>query len=98
MYRKTKRYYERVDESKRTRGVSDPVDRPMDVPHLRRIVLVIDFDFKTTAHLFKLFRTPRIDSYRVEVDGKLWRESVGWARILEALRKSMPRVLSARNL
>ena len=98
MYRKTPKYYQRIDETRRKQRISDPHDRPQDVPNLRRIVLVIDFDFGITSHVLKLYKTNRIDSYRVEVDDQPWKSSIGWARVLERLRKAMPRVQSSRNL
>lgn len=98
MYRTTQKYYQRVEASKQKRGISDPQDRPQPVPELRRIVLVIDFDFGITSHVFKLYKTNRIDSYRVEVDDQPWKRSIGWARVLERLRKALPRVKSSRNL
>ncbi len=98
MYRKTLKYHQRVENQKRKHRASDPLDRPMDVPELRRILLVIDFDFGITSHVFKLYKTNRIDSYRVEVDDQPWKSSIGWARVLERVRKALPRVLSNRNL
>lgn len=77
--------------------MSDPDDRPKDVPNFRRLLLVVDFDYGIKVHLFTMHKTQRIDSYRVRVNFKIWKESIGWARLLEGLRKALPRVRSSRN-
>jgi len=43
---------------------------PWQPPRLRRVVIVIDFDFGAKIRVFRLFRTARIDSYRVQADHK----------------------------
>lgn len=60
-------------------------------PELRREVIVIDHDFGTVTHHMKLYRTARVDTYRVEVNGQHWRNA-GWAKALEGVRKSFLRV------
>lgn len=61
-------------------------------PDLRRIIVVIDLDSGTprikTMHLH---RGDRIDSYRVHTAKGWSRGSVGWSRVLAAVRKRMPR-------
>jgi len=101
-YRITKRQSERLasmreaKEQKRLAG--DPVDRPPELPHLRRRIIIIDYDHGRSVHWLDLYRTDRIDCYDVQADGKPWRRRIGWSRILEGLRKSLPRVLSPRSL
>lgn len=67
-------------------------DYPAVLPELRRRIIIEDFDFGHCVHVLDLHRTDRIDCYRVEVDGKPWKARIGWSRLLEGLRKSMPRV------
>ncbi len=70
-------------------------DYPLTLPDLRREIIVIDHDFGRREHRLALYRTRRVDCYRVEVDGKPWSDSMGWSRILAGLRKALPRVGAA---
>ena len=67
-------------------------DYPVTLPALRRRITIETFDFGHDVHVVELFKSDRIDCFRVEVDGKPWKERIGWSRLLEGLRKSMPRV------
>lgn len=68
-------------------------------PELRRRVTIEDFDGpETQLHVIELHRTSRIDCYRAVVDGHAWRDSIGWSRVLDGLRKALPRVASPRRL
>lgn len=67
-------------------------DYPRELPDLRRRIVIEDFDFGHRVHVLELHKTNRVDCYRVEVDGKPWKARIGWSRLLEGLRKSMPRV------
>lgn len=81
------------------RRLEGPVpDYPPELPQLRRRIVVIDYDHGRSVHRLDLYRSSRIDCYDVHVDGEPWRERMGWSRILAALRKSLPRVLSERSL
>lgn len=62
------------------------------MPALRRTIIVIDHDFGEVEHRIDLYRTNRIDCYRVIADGKEWKKRAGWSTVLEALRKSFIRV------
>jgi len=62
------------------------------MPELRRQIVIIDHDFGTVEHRIDLFRTNRIDCYRVVADGVEWKRRAGWSTVLEALRKSFLRV------
>ncbi len=101
MYRVTKRRREQLaamraaKEAKRIDG-TEP-QRHVDLPDLRRRIVVIDYDFGERIHTLDLFRTDRVDCYRVVADGVEWKRRVGWSRILAGLRKSMPRVSSAAD-
>lgn len=71
--------------------------RAPDLPHLRREVLVIDYDSgEPVAHTLHLYRTRRVDTYDIHADGKPWRRG-GWTVATTGLRKAYPRVPSARS-
>lgn len=61
-------------------------------PDLRRRIIVIDYDFGKVVHRIDLYKTNRIDCYRAIADGKPWHERIGWAKVLEGVRKSFLRV------
>lgn len=67
-------------------------DYPVELPELRRQIIVRDFDFGPVEYTFDLLKSPRIDSYRVRVDGKVLPGRYGWARALELIRKGFLRV------
>jgi hypothetical protein len=71
--------------------------RAPDLPELRREVVVIDYDGpEPVTHTLHLFKTRRVDRYRVEADGKPWK-SCGWSSALAGLRKAYQRVPSPRS-
>jgi hypothetical protein len=71
--------------------------RAPDLPELRREVLVIDHDGpEPVTHTLHLYRTRRVDTYRIEADGKPWKCG-GWSAALVGLRKAYPRVPSPRS-
>lgn len=70
-------------------------ERAPELPALRRRIVIEDWDFGHRVHVLELHRTNRIDTYRVTVDGKPWKDHIGWSAILAGLRKSMPRVGAA---
>lgn len=82
----------------RIRIESDAPNYPHQLPELRRIVIIIDFDFGKTVNIIKLFKTNRVDCYRAEIDGKVWKEKIGWAKTLEGIRKSFIRLHSNYSL
>jgi len=96
MYRKRRRCsrkmaaMRRAKEKKRLAG-PEP-DYPVDLPRLRRRIIVIDYDFGRVVHWIDLYRTNRVDCYRAVADGRPWRDRIGWSRVLEGLRKSFLRV------
>jgi len=69
-------------------------DYPLDIPKLRRKIIIIDYDFGETRHEIELYRTNRIDCYLAKVNGEVWKRHVGWAKVLEGVRKSFTRLLS----
>lgn len=67
-------------------------------PLLRRRVTIEDFDgAEPVTHVIELYRTSRIDSYRAVIDGREWHARIGWSRVLDGLRRAMPRLSSPRN-
>ncbi len=92
MYRLTKKAANQraAKATKRLDGPSP--DYPTVLPELRRRIVIVDFDFGENIHTLDLYRTNRIDTYRVHVDGKPWKARIGWSKILAGLRKSLPRV------
>lgn len=95
-YRKTRRSKEtiaRMRAGKDAARVERPSpDYPPALPDLRRRLIVIDYDFGERIHTLDLYRTNRIDCYRVVADGVEWKRRIGWSAILAGLRKSLPRV------
>lgn len=96
MYRKTKRSIEQLAQMRiardRNRMASPAPDYPPVLPQLRRRIVITDFDFGERVHTLDLYRTNRVDCYRVHVDGHPWKARIGWSKILEGMRKSLPRV------
>ena len=76
----------------RLRMESPAPDYPRQMPELRRTVIIIDHDFGTVEHRLDLYRTNRVDCYRVVADGVEWKKRAGWSTVLEAVRKSFLRV------
>jgi hypothetical protein len=71
--------------------------RPLDLPDLRREVIVIDYDTGLpVTHTLHLHKTRRVDTYRIVADGKSWKCG-GWTAALDGLRKAYPRVPSPRS-
>lgn len=81
-------------ERKRLEGPAP--DYPRDLPDLRRTLLIRDHDFGEVEHRIDLYRTSRIDCYRVVADGIEWKRRAGWSTVLEAVRKSFLRVSASR--
>ncbi|MCO4759665.1 MAG: hypothetical protein KC477_16710, partial [Oceanospirillaceae bacterium] len=46
------------------------------------------------THRIELYRSNRIDCYNVVINGNLWKRRIGWRKILEGLRKALPRLRS----
>lgn len=67
-------------------------DYPIPLPELRRQIIVRDMDFGTVEHRIDLYRTGRIDTYNMIVDGRPYANNVGWSSVLEIIRKQFMRV------
>lgn len=98
-YRKTRRSREQIAKMQAGKAASRMArpapDYPPSLPDLRRRIVIDDFDFGHRVHVIECHRTSRVDCYRVTVDGKPWKARIGWSKILEGLRKSLPRVGAA---
>ena len=65
------------------------------IPELRRVIEITDYDSgEPITHKLELYKTDRIDCYKVLVDGKLWKNRIGWSNILAGIRKALPRLTS----
>lgn len=96
MYRRTRKYQARRQRQELAQEDQRPA--PRHPPHLRRRITIEDFDGEAPrTHVVELYRTPRIDSYRAVVDGREWQSRIGWSRVLDGLRRALPRLLSARH-
>ena len=62
----------------------------VELPDLVRRITLEDF-VSGRKVVFDLKRCSRIDQYRVEVDGRVWRDACGLARVLEGVRKAWGR-------
>lgn len=92
---------QRIDALRRGREraamAREPRGRMPDLPLLRREVVVIDYDSgQPVTHTLHLYRTGRVDTYRIEADGKPWKRG-GWSSALVGLRKAYPRLPSPRS-
>ena len=96
MYKKRNKYSKKLANMRkakeRKRIESDPPDYPAQLPELRRMVIVVDYDFGKVTEVMRLYKTSRIDCYKAVVNGETWKKKVGWAKCLEAIRKSFVRV------
>ena len=100
MYRRSKKYQQlrakasasvAARQRKRLQAVSED-EVELNLPDLRKKIEITEFDAaepKTT--IIELYQSDRIDCYRVMVNGKLWKRRIGMSRVLEGIRKAMPR-------
>lgn len=92
----SQRFNERMrrwrDAKERKRLAGPAPQYPYQPPEIRRRIIVEDYDYgRTVRHEFVLLKSNRIDCYRVAVDGQLLPYRIGWARILELVRKAFLR-------
>lgn len=95
MYRETKKAekYRKMREAKDRKRLENSEPRPFwQPPKLRRIVVVIDFDFGKRVNIMRLYRSRNINQYRAEANGKPWKDRVGFTKVLDGIRKSFPPV------
>ena len=99
MYRRSRKYQQLIERTAREKAVREKrrmeghhPDYPPELPELRRLIVVTDYDTGIPlTHQLVLFRRNRNDCYNVWIDGKLWKERIGWSKIFEGLRKALPR-------
>jgi len=73
-----------------------PRDAVYTPPELRRVVIVIDYDFEPKIDVYKFTRSPRIDRYAI-THNNVPVASMGWANFCKRLSAHYPRVLSQNN-
>lgn len=90
-YRKTQRSKETLARMKRGKDAARMARPAMDyapaLPELRRRIVITDYDFGERVHTLDLYRTGRVDCYRVHVDGQAVDEAIA---ILEKLTAPQP--------
>ena len=78
-------------ENERHKHVNESGTEPLQ-PDLRKKIEITSYDMGESKTItFELFQSDRIDCYKVLVDGKLWKKRVGLSKILEGIRKALPR-------
>ncbi|TMO48730.1 hypothetical protein [Pseudoalteromonas ruthenica] len=96
MYRKTNKASKNYRKSYTNRKFDieqESFVEPQNIPELRRIIEITDYDSgEPITHKLELYKTDRIDCYKVLVDGKLWKKRIGWSNILAGIRKALPRL------
>ena len=96
MYRKTNKASKNYHKSYTNRNSDIEQGRfvePQSIPELRRVIEIIDYDSgEPITHKLELYKTVRIDCCKVLVDGKLWKQRIGWSNILAGIRKALPRL------
>lgn len=77
----------------RKRMAATPPDYPETPEHTRPVRQITISDLaRNESHTFTMFISPqRVDQFRVEVDGKPWKDRIGWSRIVASIRRSQPR-------
>lgn len=82
----------------RARMARESRGRPPDLPDLRRVVAITDYDTgQPVTHTITMYRTDRVDCYRADADGKPWKARIGWSRVLELTRKAYQRIPGMRS-
>ncbi|NMP33138.1 hypothetical protein HII17_16385 [Thalassotalea sp. M1531] len=96
MYRKTNKASKNYRKSYTNRNSDieqESFVEPQSIPELRRVIEITDYDSgEPITHKLELYKTDRIDCYKVFVDGKLWKKRIGWSNILAGIRKALPRL------
>lgn len=99
-YRRSTRYQARIQAMQkgreRARMAREPAPR-WRPPELRRRLIVEDYDTgEARRTVIDMHATSRIDCYRVTVNGIAQDGRPGWSRVLDMLRRAMPRKCSPR--
>ena len=98
MYRVTKRTQQQRErfaamgrKSQRVQAENREPRQYWEPPELRRVITITDYDLGEVTYTMELRRSDRIDCYDCYINGELWKGRIGWSRVTEWLRKSMPR-------
>ena len=101
-YRRTHRSAEQMERMRAARAAARLVRPAPDYTHplpvLRRRIEIRDYDFGETVHVVELYRSSRIDCYRVVADGVEWKKRMGFSQILAGIRRALPRLMSPSRL
>ncbi len=96
MFKNRKRGSKKFEAARQARAVqrleSSAPDYPQQLPELRRSIIVIDHDFGDVEHRIDLYRSNRIDCYKVVIDGQRIHGRMGWSAVLDLARKAFVRV------
>jgi len=96
MYRQTNKASKNYSKSYTNRNFDTQQEsfvEPKSIPELRRVIEITDYDSgEPVTHRLELYKTDRIDCYKVLADGKLWKKRIGWSNILTGIRKALPRL------
>lgn len=84
-----------LKQEKRAKELGSRVEH--DLPVIRKMVIVLNFDFGLAVDVFWFRKTSRIDSYRVS-SLKMIPEKMGWTVFCKRLSTYYPRLLSPLNL
>lgn len=107
-FRKTSRY--QAQRAWHPRPDAAPEDQRPALPEfhgLRKFLIIGDLDSgELKLNMITLYASKRTDSYAAFFDGVRWtprvhgriRKTVGWSLTLDGLRRSKPRMKSARNI
>ncbi|WP_206484427.1 hypothetical protein [Thalassotalea sp. G2M2-11] len=72
---------------------------PQEIPELRRVIEITDYDSgEPITHKLELYKSDRIDCYKVLVDRKLWKKRIGWSNILIGIKKALLDLLESERL
>lgn len=61
-------------------------------PLLRRKIILIDYDFGEVRHEINCYRTGRVDSYEISIDGDMQDKHMGWSKVCDLTRRAFVRV------
>ena len=98
-YRNTRKYENQCLQLARARAAKErkrfenAEPRPAPLPQKRITIDITRHDCADERHVFELHSTNRIDVYRVEVDGRMWKRC-GLTQVLEGIRKATPRIIA----
>ena len=99
MYKRTNKASKNYNKSYTNRNKSTlqdtvDIDPIQNIPELRRIIEITDFDSgDPNIHRLELYKTDQIACYIVLVDEKPWKECIGWRNILAGISKALPRLI-----